>query len=77
MIHEALEKIVAGEDLSRVEAEAAMEQILTGAASDAHIAGLLVALRMKGETVDELVADFLRQPRARPRSAGGHVRHWR
>src|SRR5579863_10758687 len=55
MIHEALEKIVAGEDLSRVEAEAAMEQILTGAASDAHISGLLVALRMKGETVDELV----------------------
>src|SRR5579864_8776530 len=55
MIHEALEKIVAGEDLSRVEAEAAMEEILTGAASEAHIAGLLVALRMKGETVDELV----------------------
>src|SRR6202162_3665327 len=55
MIHEALEKIVAGEDLSRVEAEAAMEQILTGSASETHIAGLLVALRMKGETVDELV----------------------
>ena len=55
MIPEALEKIVAGEDLSRVEAEAAMEQILLGAASDAQIAGLLTALRMKGETVDELV----------------------
>src|SRR3984957_17876848 len=55
MIHEALEKIVVGEDLSRVEAEAAMEQILTGVASEAHIAGLLIALRMKGETVDELV----------------------
>ena len=55
MIHEALEKIVAGEDLSRVEAEAAMEQILIGAASETHIAGLLIALRMKGETVDELV----------------------
>ena len=55
MIHEALEKIVAGEDLSRVEAEAAMEHILTGRASDAQIAGLLTALRMKGETVDELV----------------------
>ena len=55
MIHEALEKIVAGEDLSRVEAEAAMEQILSGCASDAQIAGLLTALRMKGETVDELV----------------------
>ncbi len=55
MIPEALEKIVAGEDLSRVEAEAAMEQILSGSASDAQIAGLLTALRMKGETVDELV----------------------
>ena len=32
MIHEALEKIVADEDLSRVEAEAAMEEILAGRA---------------------------------------------
>jgi anthranilate phosphoribosyltransferase len=55
MIHEALEKIVAGEDLTRVEAEAAMEQILSGRSSDAQIAGLLTALRIKGETVDELV----------------------
>ena len=55
MLHEALEKIVAGEDLSRVEAEAAMEEILCGRASDAQIAGILTALRMKGETVDELV----------------------
>jgi len=55
MIHEALEKIVRGEDLSRVEAEAAMEQILSAGASDAQIAALLTALRMKGETVDELV----------------------
>ena len=55
MILEALEKIIAGEDLSRVEAEAAMEQILSGNASDALIAGLLTTLRMKGETVDELV----------------------
>jgi anthranilate phosphoribosyltransferase len=55
MIHEALEKIVGGEDLSRVEAEAAMEQILSAGASDAQIAALLTALRMKGETVDELV----------------------
>ena len=55
MILEALEKIISGEDLSRVEAEAAMEQILSGNASDALIAGLLTTLRMKGETVDELV----------------------
>lgn len=55
MIHEALEKVVAGDDLTRSEAEAAMEQILSGSASDAQIAGLLTALRIKGETVDELV----------------------
>jgi anthranilate phosphoribosyltransferase len=55
MIHQALEKVVADEDLSRVEAESAMEQILSGCASDAQIAGFLIALKIKGETVDELV----------------------
>jgi anthranilate phosphoribosyltransferase len=55
MIQYLIEKIVAAEDLSRVEAEAAMEEILSGRATDAQIAGLLTALRMKGETVDELV----------------------
>jgi anthranilate phosphoribosyltransferase len=55
MIHEALEKIMEGEDLTRVEAEAVMEQILSGHANDVQIAGLLTALRIKGETVDELV----------------------
>src|ERR1700683_3544107 len=53
--HAALDKIVAEEDLSRAEAEAAMEEILSGGAGDAQIAGLLMALRMKGETVDEIV----------------------
>jgi anthranilate phosphoribosyltransferase len=55
MILEALEKIVADQDLTRAEAEAAMEDILAGRASDALIAGLLTALRIKGETVDEVV----------------------
>lgn len=54
-LHHALEKIIAGEDLTRPEAESAMEQIFTGNSSDAQIAGFLAALRMKGETVDELV----------------------
>ena len=63
MIHEALEKVVAGEDLTRPDAQAVMEQIFTGRASDAQIAGLLTALRIKGETVDELVgfATVMRQ----------------
>jgi anthranilate phosphoribosyltransferase len=44
-----------GEDLSRREAEKAMEDILSGHADDAWIATFLTALRFKGETVDELV----------------------
>ncbi|MGC2312523.1 MAG: anthranilate phosphoribosyltransferase [Candidatus Acidiferrales bacterium] len=55
MIPSALKKIIAGGDLSRAEAEASMEQILSGNANDVLIAALLTALRMKGETVDELV----------------------
>jgi len=55
MILEAIEKIFTGENLSRTEAEAAMEQILSGHATQAQIASLLTALRMKGEAVDELV----------------------
>jgi anthranilate phosphoribosyltransferase len=55
MIQEVLHKIVAGEDLPRAEAEAAMEQILSGNASTEQIAALLIGLRMKGETVDEVV----------------------
>jgi anthranilate phosphoribosyltransferase len=55
MIPDALKKLLARENLSRAEAEACMEQILSGNANDALIAALLVALRMKNETVDELV----------------------
>ncbi len=44
-----------GDDLSRREAEAAMEEILSGRADDASIVSFLTALRFKGETLDELV----------------------
>jgi anthranilate phosphoribosyltransferase len=78
MIAEAIERAVAGEDLDRATAEAAMDAILDGGASDVQIAGLLTALRMKGETVDELVgfARAMRRraaalfPAGRPRTAG-------
>ncbi|HEY4711012.1 MAG TPA: anthranilate phosphoribosyltransferase [Candidatus Acidoferrales bacterium] len=55
MIQEALEKITAGSHLSRSEADSAMEQILSGRATDSQIAALLTALRSKGEALDELV----------------------
>jgi anthranilate phosphoribosyltransferase len=55
MIQQALEKIAAGASLSRGDAEAAAEQILSGNATDAQIAALLTGLRDKGETLDELV----------------------
>jgi anthranilate phosphoribosyltransferase len=50
-----LERVVGRESLSSEQAQEAMETILTGAASPAEIAAFLVGLRMKGETVDELV----------------------
>src|SRR5579864_4329908 len=56
MLTDSLHRLVAhGASLSREEARAAMSEILAGHATDAQIAGFLVALQMKGETVDELV----------------------
>jgi anthranilate phosphoribosyltransferase len=43
------------ESLSREEARAVMTEVLTGKCADAQIAALLVALHMKGETVEEIV----------------------
>jgi anthranilate phosphoribosyltransferase len=50
-----LAAIVGGRDLSIGEAEWAMGQVMSGESTSAQVAGLLVALRMKGETVDEIV----------------------
>lgn len=50
-----LAALLAGEDLSVSDAAWAMEQIVSGQATPAQLAGFLVALRAKGETVDEVV----------------------
>lgn len=52
----AIEKVISGESLSRGEMLDVMRLIMTGKASDAQIGGFLIALRMKGETVSEIVA---------------------
>jgi anthranilate phosphoribosyltransferase len=49
-----LSPLVAGRDLSVEQAHAAMSEVLEGAATPAQLAGFVVALRMKGESVDEL-----------------------
>jgi anthranilate phosphoribosyltransferase len=56
MITDALQRIANNrESLTREEARAVMTDIFSGSATDAQIAGLLVALHMKGETVEEIV----------------------
>lgn len=56
MILEALHKLANHkQSLTREEARGVMGEVLRGAASDAQISALLVALHMKGETVDEIV----------------------
>jgi anthranilate phosphoribosyltransferase len=50
-----IKKVEAGGHLSRQEAEAAMEEVLSGRAGEDSIVALLAGLRTKGETVEELV----------------------
>lgn len=52
----AINNVVAGRNLGHDEMQSVMHQIMTGACTDAQIGGLLVALRMKGETVSEIAA---------------------
>ena len=47
-------QVTDGKDLTEAEAQDAMDIIMSGSATDAQIAGLLVALRMKGETIAEI-----------------------
>ena len=60
---EALAKLVKCENLTEGEAAAAFEVIMRGDATPAQIAGFMVALRMKGETAEELTG-FARTARA-------------
>ncbi|NIB40534.1 anthranilate phosphoribosyltransferase [Pseudomaricurvus alkylphenolicus] len=53
---EALDKVSSGVGLSREEMKAAMSAIMSGQWTDTQIAGLLIGLRTKGESVDEITA---------------------
>lgn len=54
MIKEAIGILIGGIDLSEDEMGACMTEIMEGSATDAQIASFLTALRLKGETVDEI-----------------------
>jgi hypothetical protein len=65
MLKHYLAKVMQRVDLDQAEAEAAMELIMTVQATPAQIGGYLVALRMKGETVEEITGS----PRAMRKQA--------
>ena len=54
MLKAVLNQVVGGENLSRQEAQESMQAIMTGQASESQIGGLLTALRIKGETSEEI-----------------------
>jgi anthranilate phosphoribosyltransferase len=75
IIAETVRALVDRKDLSRIEAAAAMEAIMSGAATNAQIAAFLTALRMKGETVEELIgfAQVMRQKAVKVRTRASEV----
>lgn len=67
MIRDAIEKAVQKQDLTEADMMAAMDEIMEGVATPAQIAALITALRMKGETVEEVTgaARIMRQKATR------------
>ncbi len=53
-MRDSLQKLISGQHLTEPEAHDAMQSIMAGEATPTQIAGFLVALRMKGETVEEI-----------------------
>ena len=62
-IRKAIAKVVDGHDLSTEEMNMVMKAVMTGHATDAQIGALLVALRMKGESIEEITgaAEVMRE----------------
>lgn len=74
-IQEAIGELLEGRDLAGPDMEQVMRQVMTGAATPAQIGGLLVALRMKGETTDELAAaaTVMRELSSKVQVTGEHL----
>ena len=74
-LQQALEQWVEGRDISRESMRAVMTRVMTGEASQAQIGAILVALRMKGETIEEIAgaAEVMRELVTPVSLAGDHV----
>ena len=73
VISDAIDRLLAGEDLGRAGAAAALDAVMEGEAGDAQTAGFLIALRAKGETAAELagLAQTVRARAERVRAPSG------
>ncbi len=75
MIKENISRVLGGEDLSETEMAGTVEEIMGGSATPAQIAAFLTALRIKGETVDEITgaATVMRDKATRIDAGGGVI----
>lgn len=74
-IQQALQALLNKQDLTAAEMRDVMRQIMTGNTSDAQIAGFLIALRCKGECVDEIAAavEVMRELASKVNISGDHI----
>ncbi len=76
MIKQAIAKVVKQENLTEKEMEEVMEEIMTGNATPAQIGSFVTALRMKGETVDEITgAARVMRAKAAKMKVNNHLVH--
>ena len=75
MLKDLLGRVAAGQNLSAEDAHAAMSEVMDGKASPVQISALLTGLRVKGETVDEIVgcAKAMRERVVRIDAGGGTI----
>ena len=74
-IQTAIQHVLDGKDLEPGHMQQVMRSIMTGACTPAQIAGFLIGLRMKGETVDEITAaaQIMRELSTRVKVGGEHL----
>ncbi len=75
LIQQALQKLLNKQNLTTDDMRTVMRQIMSGNATDAQIAGFLIALRCKGETIDEIAAaaEVMRELASKVEVTGEHI----